>query len=85
LWFTGERVAKPLREGFPAHFSVARAEGAKVHENEAVEEGSDLLSCAEAQRIRLTLDERGRRRAAARAEWFASRDNPLDTHDILDT
>ncbi len=35
--------------------------------------------------LRLALDERGRRRAAARAQWFASRDNPLDTHDILDT
>ncbi len=35
--------------------------------------------------LRLPLDERGRRRAAARAEWFASRDNPLETHDILDT
>jgi len=35
--------------------------------------------------LRLPLDERGRRRAAVRAEWFASRDNPLETHDILDT
>ena len=35
--------------------------------------------------LRLPLDERGRRRAAARAQWLASRDNPLDTHDILDT
>jgi chromosome partitioning protein len=35
--------------------------------------------------LRLPLDERGRRRAAARAQWFASHDNPLDTHDILDT
>jgi len=35
--------------------------------------------------LRLALDERGRRRAAARAQWLASRDNPLDTHDILDT
>src|SRR6266542_1005578 len=35
--------------------------------------------------LRLPLDERGRRRAAARAQWSASRDNPLDTHDILGT
>jgi hypothetical protein len=27
--------------------------------------------------LRLPLDERGWRRAAARTEWFASRDNPL--------
>ncbi len=33
--------------------------------------------------LRLPLDERGRRRAAARVEWFASLDKPLDTHDII--
>ena len=33
--------------------------------------------------LRLPLDERGRRRAAARAEWYASLDKPLDTHDII--
>lgn len=33
--------------------------------------------------LKLPLDERGRRRAAARAEWFASLDKPLETHDII--
>jgi chromosome partitioning protein len=33
--------------------------------------------------MKLPLDERGMRRAAARAEWFASVDNPLDLHDII--
>jgi chromosome partitioning protein len=33
--------------------------------------------------LKLPLDERGRRRAAARAEWSASFDKPLDTHDII--
>jgi chromosome partitioning protein len=33
--------------------------------------------------LKLPIDDRGRRRAAARAQWFASRDNPLDTDDIL--
>jgi chromosome partitioning protein len=33
--------------------------------------------------LKLPLDERGMRRAAARAEWFASVDNPLDLHDII--
>jgi chromosome partitioning protein len=33
--------------------------------------------------LRLPLDERGLRRAAARAEWFASVDNPLELHDII--
>ena len=33
--------------------------------------------------LKLPIDDRGRRRAAARAEWFTARDQPLDTHDIL--
>src|SRR5258707_13852108 len=31
--------------------------------------------------LRLPISDRGRRRAAARAEWFAARDQPLDTGD----
>src|SRR3954447_23962360 len=34
--------------------------------------------------LRLPIDERGRRRAAARAEWAASADRPLDTDDLID-
>jgi chromosome partitioning protein len=33
--------------------------------------------------LKLPIDEKGRRRAAARAEWFASVDTPLDLHDII--
>jgi len=33
--------------------------------------------------LRLPIDERGKRRAAARAEWAASADKPLDTHELL--
>jgi len=33
--------------------------------------------------LKLPIDDRGRRRAALRAEWFASRDSALDTDDIL--
>ncbi len=33
--------------------------------------------------LRLPFDERGKRRAAARAEWLATADKPLDTHDLL--
>jgi chromosome partitioning protein len=33
--------------------------------------------------LRLPLDERGRRRAATRAEWVASADKPLELHDIV--
>jgi len=34
--------------------------------------------------LKLPLNERGRRRAANRAEWFAQVDKPLNTSDILD-
>ena len=44
----------------------------------AREEVTSLL-----RQLRLPLDERGRRRAAARAEWFAHIDEPLETHDIV--
>ena len=115
------------RLDLPVHFSVARAEGTKVGENEAAEfadfdrvitavqhcfrelfprgltaldDLEDIMPCTEPDALcltarqevrtlldslRLPLDERGQRRAAARAQWLASRDNPLDTHDILDT
>lgn len=33
--------------------------------------------------LKLPFDERGLRRAAARAEWFATADQPLELHDIL--
>lgn len=33
--------------------------------------------------LKLPMDERGRRRAAARAEWFAAAERPLEVHDIL--
>ncbi len=33
--------------------------------------------------LRLPIDERGKRRAAARAEWAAAATRPLDTHDLF--
>jgi chromosome partitioning protein len=33
--------------------------------------------------LKLPVDARGRRRAAARAEWLATADKPLETHDLL--
>ena len=33
--------------------------------------------------LKLPLDERGQRRAAARAEWFAASGKPLEVHDLL--
>jgi chromosome partitioning protein len=44
----------------------------------AREEVTSLL-----RQLKLPLDERGRRRAANRAEWFAQVDKPLEIHDIL--
>src|SRR5438270_6270555 len=44
----------------------------------AREEVSSLL-----RQLKLPLDERGRRRAANRAEWFTQVDKPLEMHDIL--
>jgi chromosome partitioning protein len=44
----------------------------------AREEVMQLLSV-----LRLPLNERGRRRAAARAEWQAQMTKPLDVHDLL--
>ena len=44
----------------------------------AREEVTSLL-----RQLKLPLDERGRRRAANRAEWFSQIDKPLEVHDIL--
>ncbi len=35
------------------------------------------------RKLKLPLDERGRRRAANRAEWASQADKPLDLHDIV--
>jgi len=45
----------------------------------ARKEVTSLLS-----QLKLPLDERGRRRAANRAEWFAQADKPLQVFDIID-
>jgi chromosome partitioning protein len=46
-----------------------------------------IPACREVQALlealKLPIDDRGRRRAALRAEWFASRNSALDTDDIL--
>jgi chromosome partitioning protein len=45
----------------------------------ARQEVQALLGC-----LKLPIDERGRRRAAARSEWFSALDKPLEVHDFLD-
>ena len=35
--------------------------------------------------LKLPLDERGQRRAAARAEWFSAQNQPLELHDVVET
>jgi chromosome partitioning protein len=44
----------------------------------AREEVTSLL-----RQLKLPLDERGRRRAANRTEWFSQVDKPLEVHDIF--
>lgn len=44
----------------------------------AREEVTQLLAA-----LKLPLDERGRKRAAARAEWRSTADQPLELHDVL--
>src|SRR5438445_440632 len=44
----------------------------------AREEVTSLL-----RQLKLPLDERGRRRAANRADWFTQVDKPLEVHDII--
>ena len=42
---------------------------------------AEVMNLIEA--LRLPLDARGQRRAAARAEWYAAREQPLEVHDLL--
>jgi chromosome partitioning protein len=42
----------------------------------------EVLNLVEA--LRLPLDARGRRRAAARSEWFSAAEKPLEIHDVVD-
>ncbi len=44
----------------------------------AQEEVQGLLAA-----LKLPLDEKGRRRAWARAEWYATADKPIELHDLL--
>jgi chromosome partitioning protein len=41
----------------------------------------EILSLIET--LKLPLDERAQRRAAAQAEWLATRDAPLEVHDVI--
>ena len=34
--------------------------------------------------LKLPIDDKGKRRAAARSEWFATLDRPIEVHDVLD-
>jgi chromosome partitioning protein len=44
----------------------------------AQQEVTELLTA-----LRLPIDERGKRRAAARHEWFTALDKPIELHDLL--
>lgn len=78
-----ERVV--YREYFPRGLTAlddidesALGQRASVSHDTARDEVKCLIDA-----LKLPIDDRGRRRAAARAEWAASVDKPLDTHDLL--
>ena len=79
----GERVI--YREFFPRGLTALdevdeSAFGLKGKSSYAVarEEIKSLI-----ETLKLPVDERGKRRAAARAEWAAGEGKPLDTHELL--
>jgi chromosome partitioning protein len=57
---------------------TGRASGPGISHVSARKEVTGLL-----RQLKLPLDEKGRRRAANRTEWFAQVDKPLKVHDIL--
>jgi len=74
-----ERVV--FREFFPRGLTVLDEDEAtrpNLGHIRAREEVTNLV-----RQLKLPLDERGRRRAANRAEWFSQIDKPLDVHDIF--
>jgi chromosome partitioning protein len=78
-----ERVV--YREFFPRGLTslddideATLATGPSLGHVTAREEVTSLL-----RQLKLPLDERGRRRAASRAEWFNQVDKPLELHEIL--
>ena len=78
-----ERVV--YREYFPRGLTAldnidegALGQRANLSHNTARDEVKCLIEA-----LKLPIDDRGRRRAVARAEWAASLDKPLDTHDLL--
>jgi len=78
-----ERVV--YREYFPRGLTAldnideaALGQRASLSHNTARDEVKCLIDA-----LKLPIDDRGRRRAVARAEWAASLDKPLDTHDLL--
>ena len=80
-----ERVV--YREFFPRGLTslddideATLATGPSLGHVTAREEVTSLL-----RQLKLPLDERGRRRAASRAEWFNQVDKPLEVHEILGT
>jgi chromosome partitioning protein len=78
-----ERVA--YREFFPRGLTALdqiddQTLGARANQAQRTSQ-QEVTHLVEA--LKLPLDERGRRRAAARAEWFAALAKPLEVHDII--
>ena len=76
-----ERLA--YREFFPCGLTaVDDADASGLSGAVGAAARSEVMRLLEA--LRLPLDARGRRRAATRAEWFASMGRPLELHDLIE-
>src|SRR5476651_386288 len=71
-----DTLVTPINDSF-LDFDVLGTRPSMGHVT-AREEVTSLL-----RKLKLPLDERGRRRAANRAEWFNQIDKPLEVHDII--
>jgi chromosome partitioning protein len=84
-WVNGFTERNVYREFFPRGLTALdvgdATHGKRMNRSRTIasEEVQALLAA-----LRLPMDDKGRRRAAVRSEWFASRTKPLETHDILE-
>jgi chromosome partitioning protein len=82
---TGLQERPVYRELFPRGLTVldAPSEGVPDIDSEPSHAHARLEVQALLEVLKLPIDDRGRRRAVARAEWFAAQNQPLETLDTL--
>src|SRR5919204_172022 len=70
----------------PVHHCIKHGETMQIADNENAEFQRFLEAVRTLRpKRKRPLDERARRRAANRAEWFSQVDKPLEIHDIIGT